>query len=273
LEVVPEVELGTELEILLDTCGIYTITHRESGRCYVGQALNMHKRWLSHQSSLRRNKHDSKYMQNVWNKYFEDAFDFEVVENCDVDDLTEREQWWMDELKPVFNTCPTAGSRRGFVCTAETKAKIGAAAMGNTRRLGMKNTDETKAKMSAASKGKPKSAEHRAKMVVGLVKARAAQHPVSPETRAKMSAAQKGRPGRPPTEETRAKMSAAHKGRKQSPETIAARIGRVMSFETRAKIGAAKKGKALTPMHRAAISAGRARAKAERNLAKQEIVA
>jgi group I intron endonuclease len=184
LEVVPEVELGTELEILLDTCGIYTITHRESGRCYVGQALNMHKRWLSHQSSLRRNKHDSKYMQNVWNKYFEDAFDFEVVENCDVDDLTEREQWWMDELKPVFNTCPTAGSRRGFVCTAETKAKIGAAAMGNTRRLGMKNTDETKAKMSAA-----------------------------------------------------------------------------------------KKGKALTPMHSAAISAGRARAKAERNLAKQEIVA
>ena len=159
LEVVPE--LGTELAILPDTCGIYTITHRESGRCYVGQALNMHKRWLSHQSSLRRNKHDSKYMQNVWNKYFEDAFDFEVVENCDVDDLTEREQWWMDELKPVFNTCPTAGSRRGFVCTAETRAKI----------------------------------------------------------------------------------------------------------------GAAKKGKALTPMHRAAISAGRARAKAERNLAKQEIVA
>lgn len=213
LEVVPELELGIELGIVPadSSAGIYTITHRASGRCYVGQSVNILRRWGVHRAALRHNKHLSKYLQRVWAKYGEDAFDFQLVENCEPDDLTEREQFWMDELLPVFNTAPAAGSNRGIKFSAEHRAKIGEA---NTKRV---YTEETKAKLSAAAKGK--------KYCLGLKR--------SDETKAKISAARMGNKnwiGRKHSPESIAKMSAAKMGRKLSPEH-------------RAKISAANTGK------------------------------
>jgi len=49
-----------------------------------------------------------------------------------------------------------SAAQKGKKLSAETRAKIGAAGRGNTRRLGHKASDETRAKMSAAHKGKPK---------------------------------------------------------------------------------------------------------------------
>ena len=107
-----------------------------------------------------------------------------------------------------------------------------------------------------AHTGKPKSAEHRAK--IGDA-GRGRAH--TPEARAKISAARKGKPGtpRPKTAEQRAKISASLTGRKQSDETRAkkrvAKLGKPRSPETRAKIAAALKGKSKSAEHRANISA------------------
>ena len=98
----------------------------------------------------------------------------------------------------------------------------------------------------AQFRGKPKTAEHRAK--IGEANR---QRVVTTETRAKMSASAMGKPGtltgRSPSPETRAKISAALLGHRQSDETRAkkraAHLGKPMPEGTGAKISAALKGK------------------------------
>ena len=115
------------------------------------------------------------------------------------------------------------------------------------------------ARENGALKGKPKSAEHRAKI------AAANRNRVqSPETRAKISAARMGKPttaGQPKSPETRAKISASLTGHRDSDETRARKSaghrGSTMDPGTRAKISAALKGKPKSAEHRANLSASK----------------
>lgn len=157
-------------------CGIYCIRLKDTSRYYVGQSVDIDKRSRGHKQKLRRGKHHSPKLQNAWNKYGEDAFEFFVLEisERDKDILCEREQYWMDELKAVgqdgFNICPAAGSHLGVKRSAETRAKLSAAwngrivtpetrsrmaksMLGNKNRLGSSPTEETRAKLSASKKG------------------------------------------------------------------------------------------------------------------------
>ncbi|MGH7974730.1 MAG: GIY-YIG nuclease family protein [bacterium] len=59
---------------------VYSITHKESGRIYVGSAIDIYHRWARHKHDLIYNKHDNKRLQNFWNKYGEDAFEFKILE-------------------------------------------------------------------------------------------------------------------------------------------------------------------------------------------------
>lgn len=78
----------------------------------------------------------------------------------------------------------------GWSPSAETRAKIGKALLGNTRRLGIPHTAEVRDKMSASLIGRPKSAETRFKMSVSSIgNTRCVGRILSDETRAKMSMA------------------------------------------------------------------------------------
>jgi group I intron endonuclease len=76
--------------------GIYQITHTESGKKYIGSAKNIRVHWLGHKSDLRLNVHHSPSLQNAYNKYGPDAFTFEILEECNEDDLISREQMYLD---------------------------------------------------------------------------------------------------------------------------------------------------------------------------------
>jgi transposase len=68
-------------------------------------------------------------MQRVWNKYGEEAFEFRVLLHCDPKDAVANEQKFIDELKPVFNTLPFAGTTFGFKHSKETREKMRARRM------------------------------------------------------------------------------------------------------------------------------------------------
>ena len=224
------------------TVGVYTITHRESGNCYVGQSCDMPRRWSEHRKMLRNNKHHSKYLQRAWAKYGENSFDFQVAETCDLDDLTEREQWWMDKLLPVFNTAPAAGSTRGLVPSAETRANLRAI---NT---GKKHSPEARVRISESMKA------HLAEFP---------RVPMSSETRTKISATKKGTI---PTPELLTRLHEGNRGRKHTDETkanmSAAQKGRTCTPEQRAKISATLTGRKLSPERCAAMCIGQARRRA-----------
>jgi group I intron endonuclease len=106
--------------------GIYCV--RNGNKFYVGQSQDIEARWKGHTADLLNNKHHSAKLQNAWNKYGHHAFDFEVIELCDIIRLNEVEQYWMDMLEAAsrtgYNMCPVAGSCRGIKRSAEYRANM-----------------------------------------------------------------------------------------------------------------------------------------------------
>lgn len=86
----------------MDNCsGIYRIDC--NGEClYIGQSINLRERKGSHLRKLRNNKHYNIYLQRMYNKY-SDKFVFSKIEECKPEKLTEREMFWIAEMKPKCN--------------------------------------------------------------------------------------------------------------------------------------------------------------------------
>lgn len=120
------------LKDLHKVSGIYKILCLANGRFYVGSSTNLYQRYFEHRGDLRRGSHKAVRMRNSWNKYGENAFVFEVLERCDVCVLMQKEQHYLDSLRPIdpkigFNTCPVAGTNVGRPVSQETRAKISSA--------------------------------------------------------------------------------------------------------------------------------------------------
>ena len=81
-------------------CGVYKIINKVNGKFYIGSSKNIYKRWDQHRNSLRNHCHDNEYLQNAWNKYGENNFEFEIIEECDPQVQFEREQYYLNTLKP-----------------------------------------------------------------------------------------------------------------------------------------------------------------------------
>lgn len=77
------------------------------GKAYIGSSKNIEKRWKQHLKSLRMQSHHNIFLQRSWNKYDEQTFELVVLEVTDK--LFEREQFWIDELKPEYNLGSVGG--------------------------------------------------------------------------------------------------------------------------------------------------------------------
>src|SRR5258705_5831466 len=71
--------------------GIYIILNTKNGKVYLGQTQNIRIRWNRHKRDLIKGNHPNKHLQLAWNKYGEKAFQFKILERCEVDKLNERE--------------------------------------------------------------------------------------------------------------------------------------------------------------------------------------
>ena len=79
---------------------IYKILNKQNSKFYIGSTNNIQNRWNIHRYELRHNLHSNNYLQNAWNKYGEENFEF--VQICEIqDDLQFKlEQWFLNNLKP-----------------------------------------------------------------------------------------------------------------------------------------------------------------------------
>lgn len=167
---------------------IYCATHIETGRRYYGQTIRtLDERKQGHFYAVR---HGSVlYFHRALQKYGFEAFEWNVVEECIVDDLNDRETHYIIEHN-------TTDKRYGFnlmcggsngVMADETKEKIRRAHLG---RKNGPHSKEAKEKMSLARKGKPMP-EHQREYLKSIT---GAQHPHfgrkrSIETKKRMSQA------------------------------------------------------------------------------------
>lgn len=81
--------------------GIYKIKNLFNGKIYIGQSVDIEKRWSTHKAELKHNHHHNIHLQSAWNKYGEDNFEFSIIEICNSDQLNQREIYWISE----FNSC------------------------------------------------------------------------------------------------------------------------------------------------------------------------
>lgn len=94
------------------TCGIYKIINVKNKKFYIGSSINIEKRKYHHINSLRKDKHFNRHLQRAFNKYGEEWFEFSIIEKeVELDKLTEREQYYIDTLKPEYNQRKTAEIR------------------------------------------------------------------------------------------------------------------------------------------------------------------
>lgn len=76
--------------------GIYKIINKQNGKIYIGQSVNIIKRLNAHKNTLKENKHNNIHLQNSYNKYGKDSFEYIIIEKCDENKLTERELYWIN---------------------------------------------------------------------------------------------------------------------------------------------------------------------------------
>lgn len=68
------------------TCGIYMLTNTKNNKVYVGQSINIERRWLQHQTCK-----EARPLYKDMKKHGLDAFTFEILLECSVEDLDKYE--------------------------------------------------------------------------------------------------------------------------------------------------------------------------------------
>lgn len=108
------------------TCGVYQILHRQTKRRYVGSSTEVEKRVYHHIVQLRTGKHHCRFLQNMWNKYGEEQFEFILIERCSLNVVEEREQFHLDYQAEyqLVNARKTALVAAGFSHSDATKSKM-----------------------------------------------------------------------------------------------------------------------------------------------------
>jgi group I intron endonuclease len=158
--------------------GIYGIKNLVTGSFYVGSTINVLRRYWNHRGHLLRNTHKNPGMKIDNEKYGINSFIFGVIEYCELSEINEKEQYYVDLWKPLYNRrIDVDNPKSGW--DEEAKKKLGLklkkAWLGRKMRPGFKekhgaarrgilHSDETKKMMSQNRKGKPKSAEWKEKM-------------------------------------------------------------------------------------------------------------
>jgi len=87
--------------------GVYIIVNNKTLDFYIGESQNMNFRRKTHLGELVDQCHHSKLMQDHFNRYGKDVFDFYAIERQGMDDDNVRkyaEERWIKENKPTYNT-------------------------------------------------------------------------------------------------------------------------------------------------------------------------
>ena len=195
---------------------IYIASWTNNSYFYIGQTQCFRNRKYTHSCTLKNNRHKNPKLQNVFNKYGEPQF--HIIEECEIEELDQREQFYLDLLFNDPNCLNIAkyaeATRRGIKHTEEAKQKMSEAKKGHTFNKGRTFTEEHRQNLSKALKGKINGTP-------------------SDETRARISEGRKGKNLGPLTEEHKQKISKSS-------------LGKVISEETRKKMSeAAKRREAL----------------------------
>jgi group I intron endonuclease len=182
-----------ENEHLIDTTktsGIYKIINKQNNMYYIGSSDHIHRRWKIHRILLNKNRHENLHLQNAWNKYGENAFDFIIVKIADPSLLLKEEQEYLNICKTYpltsYNISYDAvAPMRGRVHLLKSKRRMSETHIGKLNPMFGKHTSNyQKNQASIVSKKRWEKMERKHK---GTQKIVALSRDNSPKTRNRIS--------------------------------------------------------------------------------------
>lgn len=94
---------------------------------YIGQSVDISERWRIHICELKYQNHHNVYLQEAWNKYGKENFKFYILEYCDIDQLDDKERYYISLYNSIDRSfgynLMTGGLSKGSLCE-EGKKKL-----------------------------------------------------------------------------------------------------------------------------------------------------
>lgn len=96
-------------------CGIYKIENLINGKIYIGKSVNIEKRFRTHiNDSFNENKPEYNHLiHKAIRKYKVENFSFDIIEECDENELNSREMYWIH----TYDCCVLDGRDKGYNMT------------------------------------------------------------------------------------------------------------------------------------------------------------
>lgn len=80
-----------------NVCGIYKITNQKTGECYIGQAVDVRKRWYDHaKAMIGIDTPQNNLLYTAAQKYGLDDFTFELLLECKPNELDIKEKYFIE---------------------------------------------------------------------------------------------------------------------------------------------------------------------------------
>ena len=93
--------------------GIYKITNNKNNKIYIGQSNDIYRRFYEHQTKGASSRIP---VDIAIQKYGKDSFSYEVLEECDISELNEKEKFWIKKLNAIENgyNCSEGGDQQSI---------------------------------------------------------------------------------------------------------------------------------------------------------------
>lgn len=145
--------------------GIYKITS-PTNKIYVGQSIDIEKRF-SNYYTLKKSTKTQTRLYNSFKKHKVENHNFEIICECDVNDLNDKERYYQDLYNVIgkngLNCKLTKSNDKSGKLSEETRKKMSVSKIGKKQslihknkitetKIGRKLTDETKNKISISHK-------------------------------------------------------------------------------------------------------------------------
>lgn len=101
-------------------CGIYLIENNINHHKYIGQSVNIKKRWSSHLNTYNKQGIEyNKPLYRAFRKYGINNFTFTIIEECPRGQLNKKELYWICYYDSYYNGYNCSDSEQPFPMTGE----------------------------------------------------------------------------------------------------------------------------------------------------------
>lgn len=87
--------------------GIYKFTNKITNESYIGQSRDIHKRYLQHKNRYDIDSYnpipkEDTYFHSMLRHYGFNNFDFEIIEECSIDELNDKEIYYIEHYNTLY---------------------------------------------------------------------------------------------------------------------------------------------------------------------------